>query len=775
MENKVQIAIEAFNRTKAVWQELNNDINRSIGNLGDLSSQFDTTGRKGTQSVSLLSLIFGDLEKAVGGAVAAFAAWLGADLVKDASMLAARVETLGIVMGVVGNNAGYTRAEIEKYSKGVESMGITTEESRQTVIRMAQANLELGKSAQLARVAQDAAVIANMNSSEALQGILNGITTLQPEVLRTYGIIVNFENEYKKVAASTGRTVESLSAHEKQQLALNTVLEQGSRIAGTYEAAMGTAGKQISSLKRHHDELKLSVGDIFTPALGEGVKGYTGLLIDLNDALKENKSALSSWADSFAEAIRLIVSPLATLNRDFEALKLTFTNFDAWKAMNSKSPVLDPSEQGRLFALKSRAEEERVAAARAAEKQREEEEKTAAAHKKTRDEAAKLAQDWRKVQADLRLDITKGSLLDSVDQQLADFAAKADQLRKKFGDKPLIDQWFGAMTDRTLNDEIARLDKEIEDLAQKAAEGEAEWEAALKRRAEAAQAAQEAEISYQLSIIDTQEKFLQLDKNTAAEQRLNLTRELLTSREQFATGIDRLSDPTGWITQQQAIKDTRDRLLELEFQMKEQTGTLSEGLSYGFQKFLSDAQTLFQAGTELAQRTAQGMEGAFSTFFFDAMTGKLKRLWDYIKGFLEAVAKAVADVMARIMVQQLIGAAIPGAGGLEFITAGPQTMIMHSGGLVPRFHFGGLASDEVPAVLQTRERVLSREQNALFEKFVNKTEGSGDVNITLINQTGQPLTARALPPRQSVRGLVREISLELANTDPTFRSRFNIS
>lgn len=386
--------------------------------------------------------------------------------------------------------------------------------------------------------------------------------------------------------------------------------------------------------------------------------------------------------------------------------------------------------------------------------------------------AAKLAEEWAKVSDSLRLDISTHNL-DPLDQELEKLAAKAEQLQKKFGDKPLIAEWLKVSIDRTLDAEINKLDKDISALEEKRAEGEAEWEEALKRRAAAAQTAREAEINYQLALIDTQEQFLQLGKGDATEQRLTLTRDLLATREQFAAGIDR-RDTTGWNTQQQAIQDTRDRLLELEFQLQEQTGSIGDGLDYGIRKFLNDAQTLFQGGTEIAQRTAQGMEGAFSTFFFDAMTGKIESLWDYIQGFLESVVKAVADVMAQVVAQQLITAAMPDAGGLSFVTAGPQTMIMHSGGLVPRFHFGGLASDEVPAILQTGERVLSREQNELFERFSNKAGGSGDVNITLINQTGQPITARALPPRADVRGLVREISLELADTDPTYRSRFNI-
>ena len=64
-----------------------------------------------------------------------------------------------------------------------------------------------------------------------------------------------------------GRTTESLTLLEKSQIRENAVLEAGTRIAGSYAASMGTAGKQILSLERHFANLKVLAGAAFTPAL----------------------------------------------------------------------------------------------------------------------------------------------------------------------------------------------------------------------------------------------------------------------------------------------------------------------------------------------------------------------------------------------------------------------------------------------------------------------------------------------------------------------------
>jgi hypothetical protein len=51
---------------------------------------------------------------------------------------------------------------------------------------------------------------------------------------------------------------------------------------------------------------------------------------------------------------------------------------------------------------------------------------------------------------------------------------------------------------------------------------------------------------------------------------------------------------------------------------------------------------------------------------------------------------------------------------------------MHEGGYIPRFHLG---VDEVPAILQRGERVLSVEQNKIFEKLAKIINASQPVAL----------------------------------------------
>ena len=76
-------------------------------------------------------------------------------LSKDVLLMAARYETLGITMNVVGRNAGYSASQMSEFQRELEKTGIAAIEARGTLARMAQAQIDLAKSSQLARVAQE--------------------------------------------------------------------------------------------------------------------------------------------------------------------------------------------------------------------------------------------------------------------------------------------------------------------------------------------------------------------------------------------------------------------------------------------------------------------------------------------------------------------------------------------------------------------------------------------------------------------------------------------
>lgn len=284
-------------------------------------------GGAAEKSVNSLSSASDRLAGYLKAAAAALVTLKLADYIKEATLLAARVETLGVVMRVVGNNAGYTGAQMEGFLAQVKKMGITTQESMSSLIKMASAQMDLAKASQLARVAQDAAVIGGVNSSEAFGRMIHGIRSGETEILRTIGINVQFEQGYKSLAATLGKTSNELTATEKVASRMNQVLDFGKNIAGAYEASMGTAGKQIQSMSRYTEELKLKIGETFTPALTFAISEITRALKEMDGTLANNKGTVATFGESFKQTFIAVAAEVQRVSMLIDLAGGTLTAF----------------------------------------------------------------------------------------------------------------------------------------------------------------------------------------------------------------------------------------------------------------------------------------------------------------------------------------------------------------------------------------------------------------------------------------------------------------
>jgi hypothetical protein len=307
-----------------------------------------------------------DTEKAIGmvkSAAAALGVTLGVmalvNYAKDATMLAARYNTMGASMTVVGNNAGYTRAQMDGFEQSLRKTGIAMIESRESLTRMASAHIDLSKSAELARVAQDAAVIGNINSSEAFERLVRGIQTAEVETLRNIGINVNFEDSYKKMGQQLGKNSAELSELEKTQARTNAVMEKGKDIAGSYEAAMGFAGKQITSMKRYMDDLKVKAGEVFQDALTVAVGWATDGLKELNGEIDDlaRKDQLDKWGRRglmtmafVADAVRY---PIIMFKSLADTLAWSASTLVSWGVIAKRAMTLDFSGAADEYRLMS--------------------------------------------------------------------------------------------------------------------------------------------------------------------------------------------------------------------------------------------------------------------------------------------------------------------------------------------------------------------------------------------------------------------------------------
>lgn len=244
-----------------------------------------TSAKRATDDLRDLDRQSSKTERAAGGLVAAFKPLAGifatlkiGQVIKDTVLLSSRYNELGIVMEVVGKNAGYSRNQLDSLETKLRETGIAAVESRSTIAKMVTANIDLAKATDLARLAQDAAVIGGLNSSDAFERLIRGIQTAEVETLRNIGLNVNFEQSYQALATQLGKTTNNLTELEKTQARTNAVLGAAPNVAGAYEAAMENAGKQIRSASRLVQDLATELGQIGQPAFEAGVSAYNSAL-----------------------------------------------------------------------------------------------------------------------------------------------------------------------------------------------------------------------------------------------------------------------------------------------------------------------------------------------------------------------------------------------------------------------------------------------------------------------------------------------------------------
>jgi hypothetical protein len=260
---------------------------------------------------------------AAGVALGAVGAASGA-LIFSSTKLAARVETLGVVTQRLGANVGLASDEVLELEGAIVDQGITLRSARESMALMVQANIDLAKGTELARLAQDAAVIANRDSSDAFRQLVWTISAGNVRMARQLGLQVSFEKAYKKMADTLEVTTDELSEQQRVQARTNAVIEAGARITGTYEAAMTTAGKKVLSLNRHIEESRRILGEAFLPVFADVVDKATELLKKWEE-LDEGQQAVVSNALGAATAFAIVGGAVLVLTGQLVGLAASAT------------------------------------------------------------------------------------------------------------------------------------------------------------------------------------------------------------------------------------------------------------------------------------------------------------------------------------------------------------------------------------------------------------------------------------------------------------------
>jgi hypothetical protein len=671
-------------------------VQASMGQTADKLRQSETETTRLANSTTALGMSFGTVAKMAGTVGIALGASQMIRAVSDVALMAARYETLGVVMTQVGKTAGYTASQMTQFEQGLESTGISMNSSREALAKLVQAHVDLTNATKLARVAQDAAVIGNINSSEAFDRLVYGIQSAQVEVLRTIGINVNFENSYKALGAQLGKNANDLTETEKSQARVNAVLEAGKAITGSYEAAMGTAGKQLKSMERYLQDLGVMAGAVFGPALTDGVKAVNSVLADLKKALEDNQASLTDVGHDMDTVTRAIIDTTASVNGLLSIFNgmpadlltggvlggiligtggssLVATLGSIYWAMSKMgagvTSLIDTYREAVTYIRE-------IQDVLTGQKNWNTGELTAYGH--AVQDAADAAQEasgkavsaygaWAQAAAQLK----------SKEAAAAASAAANELGRAGYGSG--YNHTYTAEQQKQFEaEENKRAAEELTDelKAQESAAKSAESArvraagAAARAQEQAAVAAKKAAEEYQQSLASITNEYAKLTMSAQEYAKLQIWREWDKEAAKATDLAIKVRD------MKLAAVDTQAHLEELKKTTLQNIAEHPENYAntdmfVGLKEANKRAQELMNVEEKtssylikLSQNTAQQMEQNFSSFYFDVMTGKITSLADFWTSILNTLAKVTSNMLGQITAQLVFGEKMDMSSGL---------------------------------------------------------------------------------------------------------------
>lgn len=315
----IEIILRIKNESGPVFTQTTAQANALSSALQALSRQGAGGGQAFSQMTRALDQVKGNLNglnPILSKAGAAIAGFFAISTLKGFVDAAAKAEVAGTVLHIVGRNAGIARSELDKTDKAIQKMGITAESSRKSLTQFIQAGLagdsgvNLKKAEELARASQDLAVVSGQDSSDTFSRLILNIQQMDTQGLKFMGIMVQREDAEKQFAKSIGKSTGELTRQEKQTAFMNATLVESTKLAGTYEAAMGNVGKQLSSIARLKNELSVSIGQNLLPAYSALVEQFSlflkeaKLVTDIEGVQAENSIKFGESVRSMAAALK---------------------------------------------------------------------------------------------------------------------------------------------------------------------------------------------------------------------------------------------------------------------------------------------------------------------------------------------------------------------------------------------------------------------------------------------------------------------------------------
>ena len=245
----------------------------------------------------------------VGLAAAGFAV---TKFAKTSFTEAARVSEMDVAMTAIGKSTGIGALKLREATKAIKDKGIEMAAAQRMAVEFAQGELDVAQAADVARVAQDLAVVSQKNSTETATLLTRAIITGNSMLLKSAGVSRQVSEGYTAYAKELGKTTTQLTATERQQATINLIMDEGTKVAGVYEAAMQEAGKVLRSFPRLLNDMQVSFGTALVDGFGPAIKAAYDLTKNFTKAVEEG-GKFYPIIEALGIVLTDLISPFTTI------------------------------------------------------------------------------------------------------------------------------------------------------------------------------------------------------------------------------------------------------------------------------------------------------------------------------------------------------------------------------------------------------------------------------------------------------------------------------
>jgi len=590
---------------------------------------------------------------------------------------------------------------------------------------------KLGK---LMEIARYRARLFGSDVSQAFSDIVTGIGRMSPMILDNLGITIKLGEAYEDYAKQIHKTVDQLTAQEQKQAVLNAVLKQSEKTVKNFSRVQETSYEKFQRMQATLENIREELGIALIP-----------LFEQFAQLMNETLGSLLPYFEKVVVGWRMIV---ATLKMAFKDMQILY--YWAQDKFSTSWDTISQMLNQNTFVFKRKIRE-----------LKKELDDLTQIHSEINWESfthglpkLKMAAEIHKVTVSQEAVNAMQDILNAIEDATAPDIEKEKKKWDKWKDELLKKAREAkantALLEIELDNIVAKKKAEIEDKYRKQQ---------LQKDVQIQTQIAEATLQRMQKVLDYQNRLGEIDKKRYLQKRLEILKERLRVLQ---WQIKNTFDPVQTQMIANRIADINGQLAITQRKLQDLQGTIADALKKGLQDAHNKFKVTMDDWRELSKNTAQSLQSAFSDFFFDAMQGKLKSLEAYFKSFAQAVMRYIADILAKMTAMKLL----EGVGGIF----GVKLPSVHTGGVVTaqgikKFHDGGIVtrSDEVPAILQVGEVVLSRNQVAALASAKPKIE------INVKNETGVPFDFDVARLQQSREAEVVNIIVKRLQIDPAFK------